>query len=112
MLKMTQMTFIMGLANFKYQAATKTFKKHLAEGYSCAKKVTHVVIIPNYNDELELLRETLNILATHSRAMNYCIMLAMEKHEMNSNEKAQRLVKEYESKFGVISYTIHEIQPG
>ena len=79
-LKFTQMVFVLVYVNFKYAAAAKTYKKHLAENYSCAKKVTHVVIIPNYNEELSIIRETLDFFAKHTRSRNYCIALAMEKH--------------------------------
>ena len=42
-------------------------------------------VIPNYKEEEEMLAETLQLLATHSRAKEkYLIFLAMEAHEPNS----------------------------
>ncbi|KAJ1555638.1 hypothetical protein HK405_015283 [Cladochytrium tenue] len=72
--------------------------------------VNHVIIIPNYKENLETLCETLDILASHSRALTqYKICLAMEESESGSEKKAIALVSRYSELFLQIVYTIHPV---
>ena len=53
-------------------------------------------IIPSYKEDIELLSETLDVLAAHKRAKTqYLIFMAMEAHEENSNLKAIELQKRF-----------------
>jgi len=53
-------------------------------------------IIPSYKEDIELLAETLDVLAAHKRAKTqYLIFMAMEAHEENSNLKAIELQKRF-----------------
>ncbi|KAJ3317636.1 hypothetical protein HDU76_001109, partial [Blyttiomyces sp. JEL0837] len=71
-------------------------------------RVVHVIVLPNYKEEVDTLCETLDCLASHSRALTqYKICLAMEESEANSEEKAQRLMTQYMDSFFDITYTIH-----
>ncbi|MEM4270905.1 MAG: glycosyltransferase family 2 protein [Candidatus Pacearchaeota archaeon] len=71
-------------------------------------KVSHVVIIPNYKERVEKLRETLSALAkqTFPRKRIY-VFLAMEQREENAREKAETLISEFKDIFGIISATYH-----
>jgi cellulose synthase/poly-beta-1,6-N-acetylglucosamine synthase-like glycosyltransferase len=76
--------------------------------------VIHNIILPNYKEEMETLCETLDVLASHSRALSqYKICLAMEESEPNAVQKAQSLIKMYADSFYQITYSLHPInRPG
>ncbi|KAJ3273435.1 hypothetical protein HDV01_004505 [Terramyces sp. JEL0728] len=70
--------------------------------------VLHVIIIPSYKEDLETLCETLDILASHRRALTqYRVCLAMEQAEKDSNLKAEQLMDVYKHLFYDIRYTVH-----
>ncbi|KAI8995789.1 hypothetical protein BC832DRAFT_595932 [Gaertneriomyces semiglobifer] len=70
--------------------------------------VLHVIILPNYKENMDTLHETLDVLASHSRAITqYKICLAMEETEAGADDKAQGLMKHYASQFYEITYTLH-----
>ncbi|KAJ3095935.1 hypothetical protein HDU96_000986 [Phlyctochytrium bullatum] len=70
--------------------------------------VMHVIILPNYKEDMETLCETLDILASHPRApTNYKICLAMEETEAGSEEKARNLIRMYQEHFFEMNYAIH-----
>lgn len=70
--------------------------------------VHHVVLIPNYNEPIHVLRRTLTYLAKQYQATSrITIVLAMEGSEANSDQKAQQLVQEFDGQFAHIFYTIH-----
>ncbi|EFX04657.1 sphingomyelinase family [Grosmannia clavigera kw1407] len=70
--------------------------------------IIHAIIIPNYKEEMDTLRETLDVLASHPRARSgYDIYLAMEQREPDADVKALSLIKEFAEKFRFIDFTIH-----
>ncbi|KAG7137248.1 hypothetical protein HYQ45_005399 [Verticillium longisporum] len=70
--------------------------------------VIHAIIIPNYKEEVDTLRETLEVLASHPQAVNsYDIYLGMESREANCELKATSLIQEFLKKFRNITYTVH-----
>jgi hypothetical protein len=70
--------------------------------------ISHIIILPNYKETLDTLCESLDVLASHTKALTqYRICLAMEESEEKSIIKAQNLVKMYADFFFEISYTIH-----
>ncbi|CZT48348.1 uncharacterized protein RSE6_09029 [Rhynchosporium secalis] len=70
--------------------------------------LVHAIILPNYMEDMDTLRETLDILASHSLARSsYEIFLAMERGELGCEIKATGLQIEYEKKFRNIEYTVH-----
>jgi hypothetical protein len=72
--------------------------------------VLHVIIIPNYKEEMETLCETLDVLASHTKALTqYKICLAMEETESNSNQKALALRKLYGDFFYDVVHTSHPV---
>ena len=71
-------------------------------------KKYHVLVIPNYNESLSILRKTLHSLAVHNTASSrYIVTLAMEASEKGSFEKALLLQTTFASKFHQIIITIH-----
>ncbi|KAJ4394168.1 hypothetical protein N0V93_003385 [Gnomoniopsis smithogilvyi] len=71
-------------------------------------RVVHAIVIPNYKEELDTLRETLEVLGSHPQARNsYDVYLAMEVRENNVELKAMGLVQEYLKKFRSMDFTIH-----
>ncbi len=72
------------------------------------EKVTHVVIIPNYKESVEKLRDTVKSLANQTfPTKRIYVVLAMEKREETAKEKADILVKEFKNKFGDILVSYH-----
>ncbi|KAH8675707.1 glycosyl transferase family group 2-domain-containing protein [Xylariales sp. PMI_506] len=70
--------------------------------------VIHVVIIPNYKEEVDTLRETLEVLASHPQARySYDVYLGMEQREHNAEVKAMNLIQEFAKKFRSIDFTLH-----
>ena len=53
------------------------------------QQIYHAFALPSYKEDIELLAETLEVLAKHKRAQyTYLIFLAMEQHEPGSDKKA------------------------
>ncbi|OBT90100.1 hypothetical protein VE02_02525 [Pseudogymnoascus sp. 03VT05] len=71
-------------------------------------KVIHAIIVPNYKEDVDGLRETLDVLASHPQArLSYDVYLAMETRESGAEVKALGLVSEYMKKFRFIYFTMH-----
>ncbi|MBI3941810.1 MAG: glycosyltransferase family 2 protein [Chloroflexi bacterium] len=70
--------------------------------------IFHIIIIPNYNERPEKLQATLEHLARQQVARDKLIVvLAMEAREPGAEDKARRLIAEFQDKFAQILYTIH-----
>ncbi|KAF8850222.1 hypothetical protein BDZ45DRAFT_751934 [Acephala macrosclerotiorum] len=68
----------------------------------------HAIIVPNYKEEMDTLRETLDILGSHTQARSsYEIYLAMEQGEAGCEAKAAILIKEYTNQFRSVEFTTH-----
>ena len=71
-------------------------------------KIAHVLVIPNYKETLIKMRETLESIANQTfPAKRIYVVLAMEQRETGAKERADKLVKEFKSKFGDIFATYH-----
>ncbi|KAB5536536.1 glycosyl transferase family group 2-domain-containing protein [Coniochaeta sp. 2T2.1] len=70
--------------------------------------VVHAIIVPNYKEEVDTLRETLEVLASHPQARDtYDVYLGMEQREKNGELKALSLISEFIKKFRSIDFTLH-----
>ena len=70
--------------------------------------VHHLVIIPNYGEDLDLLRRTLDGLAEQiSARTTLSVVLAMEAAELGSAEKGAQLRAEYSAAFEHVFVTVH-----
>mmetsp|Transcript_642 Transcript_642/g.1529 ORF Transcript_642/g.1529 Transcript_642/m.1529 type:complete len:934 (+) Transcript_642:31-2832(+) len=72
------------------------------------KEVVHFVVVPNYKEDLEVLRVAIDSVASSALASTQiCLVLAMEEREAGAREKAALLSKEYAGKFKDICPTYH-----
>lgn len=70
--------------------------------------IMHVILLPNYKEDLPTLHETLSVLASHSFAKTqYRVCLAMEESEPDCVQKANTLVDQYREDFYDIRFTVH-----
>ena len=70
--------------------------------------VQHLVIIPNYDESLDILTRTLGQLSIQRDAKSQIsIILAMEASEANSVRKAQYLQRRFDKYFANVYYTVH-----
>lgn len=77
------------------------------------KKVSHVVVIPNYRESVEKLRETIKSIACQTfPTKRIYVVLAMEERDTDGKEKAEILIKEFKNKFGDIFASYHPDLPG
>ncbi|KAF4996465.1 hypothetical protein FDECE_12438 [Fusarium decemcellulare] len=75
---------------------------------SAGDHIIHAIIIPNYKEEPDTLKETLDVLASHPQARDsYDVYLGMEKRETNADTKALGLIQEFVKKFRSIDFTLH-----
>ncbi|KAF7561142.1 hypothetical protein G7046_g3019 [Stylonectria norvegica] len=77
-------------------------------GHLTVDRVIHAIIIPNYKEELDTLKETLDVLASHPQAHDsYDIYLGMEQREDNAESKALLLIQQFSKEFRSIHFTLH-----
>lgn len=70
--------------------------------------VRHIVIIPNYKEEMATLCATLESLAQQYEArQRMIIVLAMEGGESGAEAKAQQLIAQFQDRFAHVFYTLH-----
>jgi hypothetical protein len=70
--------------------------------------IRHVVLIPNYKESVEKLRDTLSVLAGARGAANAIIpVLAMEDADNEARTKAGILVQEFSGRFADLLVTFH-----
>ncbi|RKP00797.1 hypothetical protein CXG81DRAFT_12802 [Caulochytrium protostelioides] len=70
--------------------------------------VRHVILLPNYKEGMDTLCETLDVLASHSRAATaYHVCLAMEASERDSDVKARTLQRMYTDHFLRVDFALH-----
>ena len=73
-----------------------------------AKQVKHVLIIPNYKENLNKLRQTIQSIASQTLPTKQIfVVLGMEKREEEGTKKANTLIKEFKNRFGDIFATYH-----
>lgn len=76
------------------------------------EEIHHAFVIPSYKEDIDLIAETLNVLAKHKRAEStYLIFLAMEAHEEGSDKKAEAIINKFRNKFRHMDYTRHQVKP-
>jgi cellulose synthase/poly-beta-1,6-N-acetylglucosamine synthase-like glycosyltransferase len=96
------------IASRKIKQAEKVDWLKLSKPLENFEKVTHIVVIPNYKENLEKLRETIRSIAEQTfPAKRIYVVLAMEDREIEARERAKKLINEFGSKFGAIFATYH-----
>ncbi|HKC14480.1 MAG TPA: glycosyltransferase family 2 protein [Patescibacteria group bacterium] len=72
------------------------------------KKVSHVIIIPNYTEAIYKLKETINALALQTfPTKKIFVVLAMEEREKDASVKAKELTSQFGKLFGGFLTTYH-----
>ncbi|MDP2649796.1 MAG: glycosyltransferase family 2 protein [bacterium] len=72
------------------------------------EKINHVVIIPNFKENLNKLRQSIQSIASQTLpAKQIFVVLGMEKREQDGMEKASLIIKEFKNIFGGIFATYH-----
>jgi hypothetical protein len=83
-------------------------EKYADDSTMTTDRVIHAIVIPNYKEELDVLTETLDVLACHPQARDcYDVYLGMEQREANGDIKAMNLVQSFVKRFRSITYTMH-----
>lgn len=115
-LKSTCMLFIAVCAFFKSLAIFKRVETQdntlpAQVESSLEQEILHAFVIPSYKEDIELLAETLDRLAMHpSSKSRLMVFLAMEAHEEHSEQKAEELIRQFNSKFRTMGYSHHHIR--
>ncbi|HUD44249.1 MAG TPA: glycosyltransferase family 2 protein [Patescibacteria group bacterium] len=111
--KSFHLVFTSYLGSRKIKEAEKENWAEKAMKLEHADEVTHVIVIPNYKENLSKLRFTLNALTTQTFPLKQLfVVLAMEERETNGREKANELINEFKTKFGGIFASYHPDVPG
>lgn len=72
------------------------------------KAVHHLVVIPNFNEPLEILNRTLQSLIVQTGvSQNMTVVLGMEEREPNARNKAETLLERYKDNFHCLMTTFH-----
>lgn len=86
----------------------KYYAKHANDLSLPLEKVHHVIIIPNYREELDTLRTTLDRLAMQPNALDaITIVLAMESGDPDGFAKGEILKAEYDRLFAHFFFPVH-----
>ena len=76
-------------------------------------RVKHIVIIPNYKENVTKLKTSIESIANQTFPQKRIfVILAMEEREKDAKEKAEILIKEFKHKFADIFATYHPDLPG
>jgi hypothetical protein len=105
----------LGLAGYiKIKQANKTnwrqeYQKDKNKNSLNWKEIRHLIIIPNYNESVEMLSRTLNHLVKQKNLdkKQLYVVLAMEARAEGSRERAKELLKKYQGVFGEFITTFH-----
>jgi hypothetical protein len=96
------------VASKKIKKAEQTNWVSKFKKLSAYSKINHVVIIPNYKENLSKLRLTVQSIASQTlSAKQIFVVLGMEKREKDGMEKANLIIKEFKNIFGDIFATYH-----
>lgn len=103
---------VKGYFKIRQAEATNWYQKYLKDKDQNSlkwKKVRHLIIIPNYNESVEVLSRNLESL-TKQKNINQnqlWVVLAMEERAANARERAKILFEQYQGKFGRLLATFH-----
>lgn len=101
----------MGLRRVKAWEATDWCTRYKSEAGPDSlpwEDVHHIVIIPNYKEDIDTLRQTLdNLKEQHRARQSMTVVLAMEAAETGSYEKGKCLQDDYRDAFANIFFTVH-----
>ena len=103
--------YLVGLVKIRAaekQAGTSPYRGLPAREIARHKAVHHMVIIPNFNEPLEVLSRTLQSISVQEGARHYItVVLGMEEREPEAHAKAETLLEQYKGKFFHLMATFH-----
>jgi hypothetical protein len=74
----------------------------------CGCRITHMIVLPNYKEDEEMLAQTLESLSEAEGSDQFRIVLGMEVREGPDGEaKAERLKEKYSNKFAWVAISLH-----
>lgn len=101
------------IASRKIQAAEKIDWYKEAKKFSEIKNVRHIVIIPNYQENITKLKASITSIVNQTfPAKHIIVVLAMEEREKAAKEKAKELQSFFKGVFGEFITTYHPDLPG
>lgn len=74
--------------------------------------VWHAVMVPNYKEPIEKLRQTLDTIASQTIAGQVVVVMAMESRDPKAVETAMQLLREYGDRLGGFCYALHPLSDG
>jgi len=74
--------------------------------------IWHGIIVPNYKEPIDKLRQTLDTIATQSIAKQIVVCMAMESRDTKGEESAKILQEEYSGRLGGFCYSLHPLIDG
>lgn len=84
------------------------YRNRASSGSLDLEAVHHVVIIPNYQESIHILRRSLDRLAQYeAAARSMTVVLAIEAREPAARHKASMLQREYQSRFAHMFVVVH-----
>ncbi len=85
----------------------------LASTHPDYDKVHHLVVIPTYQESVEILRSTLQHLADQEfPAKRIAVVLGFESRDRNAWDRSEALREEFRDTFGYLWSTFHPVMPG
>ena len=87
-------------------------RKHRPPGTPDFSSIWHAVIVPNYKEPIDKLRQTLDTIAAQSIARQVVVCMAMEARDPKGEETALQLQREYGHRLGGFCYALHPLIPG
>ncbi|OGH19053.1 MAG: hypothetical protein A3F31_01220 [Candidatus Levybacteria bacterium RIFCSPHIGHO2_12_FULL_38_12] len=96
------------IASKKISQAEKVDWLSETKNFKNFKKVTHVIVIPNYKESYTKLNASIASIANQTFPTKHIhVVLAMEEREAKAKTKANKLIKKYKHIFGSIFTTFH-----
>ncbi|MBM3205558.1 hypothetical protein FJZ41_01755, partial [Candidatus Shapirobacteria bacterium] len=103
---------IKGYLKIRQSEKTDWFKKYLKDKNKNSlpwRQIKHVIIIPNYNESVEIMAESLRALANQNGVdkKQLVVVLAMEERAAGAHDRAEELLKKFKGSFGQLTATFH-----
>ncbi|CAD7959863.1 unnamed protein product [Amoebophrya sp. A120] len=101
-----------GVKKMRYECSQdwgKQWEDYLARNPGCDEGLLHFVILPNYDEEEEMMSQTINNVANNKLAKKYMVVvLAMEAREGEAGQqKANNLIQRHQHLFKAMFATYH-----
>ena len=99
---------LLGIRTAEKRAMARSRLASLRDENVPSRTVHHLVVLPNYEEPVEILDRTLRSLTSQAKAcQTITVVLAMEEREPGARSKAEALVAKYKSGFHGMMATFH-----